>query len=310
MKFFKGIQEFDGSPRGVLTIGIFDGLHLGHQKIIEEVLQKSKSNSCPSIVYTFDPHPLELLNPQLNVRRMFPIEELKDQCSELGVDYLIVENFSEEFANLNYEAFFKQYIYKFLKPSHLTVGYDFRFGLNREGTIDQLKKWEDVYDFKVQVIQALKWDKGVISSSVLRKSVSDLDFKTFEKLTHRQFKIQGIVQKGKGLARTLGFPTINIQTQSLLPQNGVYICKVKWEDVWEEAVMNIGLNPTTDASMPNSSPTKVEIHVLRDVKPSLLGKSVEVAILSWVRDEKKFNSLDLLKQAVHQDIHLAKNYFS
>ena len=308
MKVCYSHSDYTGSLSGVLTLGIFDGFHLGHQKIVQQVVSRAQQNHCPSILMTFDPHPLKLLKPQLGVERLFPLEDLIQQASLLGLDYLIIEEFSESFSQITAPVFFEQYIYKPFRPSFLTVGYDLRFGFNREGSVQILKQWAEKYLFEVEEISPFKINGDIVSTSMLRKAFESNDLLKMSSLMGRSFSIQGGVVPGEGRGKQLGFPTINVQTTSLLPKKkGVYFCLLYLEQEVFPGVMNIGINPTFSDL---DQKVKVEVHLIESCPRNLKDQKVQVDILTYVRDEKQFDSVDSLKREIRSDVAKAKAYFN
>lgn len=308
MEVYYSHSDYTGSLSGVLTLGIFDGFHLGHQKIVKQVVSRAREKHCPSILMTFDPHPLTLLQPQLGVRRLFPLEDLIQQAGSLGVEYLIIEKFSKGFSELTASVFFEKYIYKPFRPSYLTVGYDLRFGFNREGSVHNLKKWAEKYLFEVKEISPFKINGNIVSTSMLKKAFEGNDLSRMSSLMGRPFSIQGNIVSGEGRGKQLGFPTINIHTLSLLPKKrGVYFCLLHLAQKVFPGVMNIGVNPT----FPDlGSRVKVEVHLISACPQEVRKEKVQVDILSYIRDEKQFDSADSLKREIKSDVEKARAYFN
>ena len=299
--------DYKGGLSGVLTLGIFDGFHLGHQKIVQKVVSLAQHRGRPSILMTFDPHPLKLLRPHLGVERLFPSEDLIHQASVLGLEYLVIENFSQSFSRIPAPVFFEQYIYKTFRPSCVVAGYDLRFGFNREGCVQKLQKWAEKHSFEVEKIRPVKIKGKIISTSILREAFTANDFDQMSCLMGRPFSLRGDTAVGEGRGAELGFPTINIKTSSRLPhKRGVYICLLHMDQREFSGVMNIGVNPTF--SRPGGK-IKVEVHLLGACPPKTKCKKVQVDVLSYVRDEKKFDSIDSLKKEIRSDVMKAKAYF-
>ena len=308
MKVYYSHSDYAGSLSGVLTLGIFDGFHLGHQKIVQQVVSRAQQNHCPSILMTFDPHPLKLLKPQLGVERLFPLEDLIQQASSFGLEYLIIEQFSKSFSQITAPIFFEQYIYKPFRPSCLTVGYDLRFGFNREGSVQNLQQWASKYSFEVEEIIPFKINGDIVSTSMLRNAFEANDLVKMSSLMGRPFSVQGVRVPGEGRGKQLGFPTINIQTTSLLPKKrGVYFCLLHLDQEVFQGVMNIGINPTFSDL---DGKIKVEVHLIEPCPRNLKNKEVQVDILIYIRDEKQFDSIDSLKREIRSDVAMAKTYFN
>ncbi len=308
MKVYYSHLDYKGNLSGVLTLGIFDGFHLGHQKIVQQVVSRAQNNSCPSILMTFDPHPLQLLKPSLGVERLFPLEDLIRQASSLGLEYLIIEKFSQSFSQITAQVFFEQYIYKTFRPSCLAVGYDLRFGFNREGSIQNLQEWALKYSFDVEKISPFKTNGKIISTSMLREAFEANDLLKMRCLMGRPFSIRGDIVTGEGRGKKLGFPTINIKTSSRLPKKkGVYICLLHLGQEVFSGVMNIGVNPTFSDL---NQKVKVEVYLIEACPQDFKYKEAQVDILMYVRDEKQFDSIDSLKREIRFDVVKAKAYFN
>ena len=280
MKVCCGSAEYDGSNFGVVTIGVFDGCHIGHQQLIQRVVEKSKQLQQPAILYTFDPHPLELLAPQKGVRRLFPLDYMIEKTKSLGLDYLVIEKFSKEFSSLSSSVFVEKFIYKIFQPSYVIVGENFRFGFNREGDIQDLEKWSHLYKFQIETVPSVLLQGEVASSSLVRKAFAESDFSKLSLLLGKPFTVKGRVISGQSLGRQLGFPTANIHIlTSPLPQTGVYICRMKMRNIEYPAVMNWGCRPTLGAGLPRT----MEVHLLNSPSFSLKGEKVEVYPVSRIR---------------------------
>ena len=307
MKVCTSHSNYTGKKSGVLTFGIFDGLHLGHQKIIQRVVSQAKKKHSPSILMTFDPHPLQLLQPDRGVGRLFPLEDLIQQADGFGLEYLVIEEFSQSFSQQTALDFFEQCIYQPFRPSRLIVGYDLKFGCNRGGSFQSLKNWADQYLFEVEEVSPFKTKGEIASTSLLREAFSVNDFEKMSAVMGRPFSIWGSLVSGDGRGKLLGFPTLNIQTNSLLPKKrGVYICLLHWNHNVFPGVMNIGVNPTFSDG---HQELKVEVHLTESCPQNFQSKDVRVDILMFIRDEKKFDSIDSLKKAVQLDSAQAKDYF-
>lgn len=307
MKVCYSHSNYTGKKSGVLTFGIFDGFHLGHQKIVQRVVSQARKNHSPSILMTFDPHPLQLLQPSCGVGRLFPLKDLIQQAAGFGLEYLVIEEFSQNFSQQTALDFFEQCIYRPFRPSRLVVGYDLKFGCNRRGSFQSLKNWTDRYLFEVEEVSPFKTNGEIVSTSLLRKAFSSNDLEKMSAVMGRPFSIWGSLVSGDGRGRSLGFPTLNIQTNSLLPKKrGVYICLLYMNQNAFSGVMNIGINPTFSNS---SQELKVEVHLTEPFPKNLQSTDVRVDILMFIRDEKKFDSVDALKKAIQLDSAQAKAYF-
>ena len=304
MKVYQGSRFFKGPSRGVLVIGTFDGFHIGHQELIRSALKYAEAGSIPSILYSFDNHPLEVIDSKSGIHRLFPIEDLINNTTGLGVNHFIVEEFSKQFSQLSYDVFFRNYIYKIFKPSYIITGRDFRFGFNRKGSVSDLKNWQKDFNFQLKIIEPVKIKGQRVSSTWLRQTWRKNDFSLMKKLMGRPFCLEGKVTPGDGRGVQLGFPTANIETSCALPQKGVYVCRVELNNNFFKGVMNVGSAPTFLRGV-----LKVEVHIIEPFCMDLKGREVKVEILSRLRGEKKFNNVSDLILAVKNDIQQAGLFF-
>ena len=307
MRVCLGIASLNQPLCGAVTLGVFDGLHIGHQQLIQNTVRIAKQNHIPSVLYTFDPHPLSLLKPELKIFRLFPIEDMMQKASDLGLDYFVVEHFSHEFSKISSWEFFNQYIYHKLKPRFVIIGKDFRFGFERTGGVQSLQSWVHRCSFQLHVVPPVLFQNHVVSTSLVRKALHQLNFSLLKSLLGHPFSITGTVVQGKN--RNIGYPTANVESRSVLPKNGVYICsmRINEDDQWHHGVMNIGVCPTFDSSL---SASQIEVHLLSGNHYCLLGKRVEVQPMYYLREEKKFNNSNDLVDQITQDVKQAKAYFS
>jgi len=306
-------QKFHG---GVLTIGNFDGLHLGHQALLAQ-LQKGPA---PRVVMTFDPHPVQVLQPDRQLRLLFPREDLIERLPAYGVDLLLILPFDREFAALSARAFFDRYIQAVFHPRRLVVGYDFAFGSGREGSNESLKAWGQESGVQVDVVEPLKQTMhqasglgavGVISSRRLRELIEAGEVDVASQLLSRPFYLRGQVVRGAGRGRAIGVPTLNQQVvNETFPKTGVYISQVRWKGHIWDSVTNVGVNPTfaEATSTAQGLAIKVETHILDGEHP-LLGEVVDVDLLRYVRDERKFPEVESLVRQIGEDIAQAKVFF-
>lgn len=285
----------------MLTIGNFDGVHLGHRALINRVLELSKQLGVPSAVMTFEPHPVKVLYPDRKLHRIFDFDDQRHQLEEMGVDALIVEPFSREFSQLPPERYLLEWIYRPFVPRVLIVGYDFSFGANRQGTIDFLKTHAEQLGFEVEVVPPVKVGDVLVSSSRIRQALQEGDVGLASRLLGRPFYLSGIIERGAGRGKTIGIPTANLRTAvETLPARGVYCGRVQVRGVWRSAVINIGLNPTfTEGSV--GQPLSVEAHVL-DFQGDLYGEKMTIDFIARLRDERKFASVADLVAQIHHDI--------
>lgn len=282
----------------VVTIGTFDGVHIGHQKIIERLIQVGKTKDLEPTILTFFPHPRMVLQKDANIKLINTIAEKEMILKGFGLENLVVKKFTQEFSRLTAEDFVATILVNQLKAKHIIIGYDHHFGRNRSANIDDLITFGKHYGFEVEAISAQDIDEVAVSSTKIRKALAQGDIATANRFLGYAFFLTGIVVKGKGLGRTLSFPTANLhieETYKLIPKQGVYIVKSIINGVLIFGMMNIGNNPTV-----NGIEETVEVHFF-NFDASLYGKPLKVELLHRLRDEHKFNSVDALKQQLQRD---------
>lgn len=307
MKILQGVRLLPKPMlKSVLTIGNFDGVHLGHQALVQEVLKRSRASRIPSVVMTFDPHPMKVLRPDRNLKKLFPGEDQYQQLEKLGIDVLVVEPFSREFSQLPPSQYVDDWIINPFHPELLVVGHDFTFGANRAGTLSFLQERGRAAGFELLVVPPVKVDGEVVSSSRIRKAVVDGQVSLAEKLLGRRFYLQGIVEKGAGRGRTIGVPTANLRTPAeLVPGLGVYACLVELNGKRFSAAVNIGHNPTFQSE----GQVSVEAHIL-DFSSDIYGVPMRLEFVERIRDEQKFSSVIALTDQIKKDIVRARQILS
>jgi riboflavin kinase / FMN adenylyltransferase len=284
----------------IVTIGTFDGVHLGHQKILDRLRSLREKTGLKTVVLTFDPHPRKVLFPEQNdLRLLTTVEEKLELLERHGVDVTVVYPFTKRFSQLASETYLRDILVKSLHVKHLVIGYDHKFGHDREGDINLLKKHAAPLGFTVQEIAARDIDNIAVSSSKIRHALDagNLDLAS-EYLGHR-YSLQGKVIMGKQLGRELGYPTANLRVESrdkLIPGLGIYFVEVVLDGQVRHGMMSIGTNPTTDTD----NAVKVEVHIF-DLDADLYGKTLQINFVKRLRAEKKFSNLTELKQALDQD---------
>ena len=297
MKVYNALKDYNNHP-SVITIGTFDGVHLGHKKIIERLCEFGQNNQLNSLILTFFPHPRMVLNKDYNLKLLSTIEEKKTRLEALGVDALVIEPFTPDFANLSAEDYVKTVLVEQLNAKHIIIGYDHRFGKNRTANIDDLKFYGSSLGFTVEEIPAEDIDAVSISSTKIRHALHEGLIEKANRYLGDNYIIQGIVVKGKGIGKSLNYPTANIQINSdlkLIPKHGVYIvkCLIDKKKYW--GMMNIGVNPTFD-----NNELSIEVHFL-DYNGDLYGNTLNIELLKHLRNEKKFDSIENLKNQIALD---------
>jgi riboflavin kinase / FMN adenylyltransferase len=284
----------------VVTIGSFDGVHLAHQKIIEQVKQIAQSTDGQSVIITFYPHPRTVLPNAdgLDLRLLQTLDERLEALEKAGIDHVIIIPFTAEFSNISSEAFTEKVLVDGLKTKKLVIGYDHRFGKDRTGGFEFLKSNEARFGFEVIEIERQKVDNQTISSSKIRKALLDGEILVANELLGRNFSMEGIVVKGKQLGRTIGFPTANIrieEKQKIVPRDGVYVVKATVNNQTYGGMLNIGFRPTV-----GGLDRTIETNIF-EFNEEIYDQKLKLEIIDFIRFEKKFASIDELKNQLHQD---------
>ncbi|MDR3626825.1 MAG: bifunctional riboflavin kinase/FAD synthetase [Ignavibacteriaceae bacterium] len=298
MKVFNNLLEVKKDKNTVLTLGTFDGIHLGHKKIIDAVVEKASVNGGRSLLITFDPHPRNVLSDNSIKLLNSPAEKL-ELLKSLNIDDVLVINFTKEFSQLSSEEFFKSYIIDKIGIREIVVGYDHHFGKGRVGDEHTLKELGSKYGFSVTKVDAVSIDGINVSSSKIRNAITEGDIKTANKLLGRHYSIRGMVIKGDGRGRTLGFPTANVKLDDetkLLPALGIYAVEIIIGGGRHFGLMSIGKRPTfyNDGYITN------EVYIF-DFDKDIYGNNVTVNILERIRGEEKFSSPDELINQMNKD---------
>jgi riboflavin kinase/FMN adenylyltransferase len=298
MKRVNGINNFLIHSPTILTLGTFDGVHKGHQKILKKLNSEANKAKLKSIVLTFFPHPRIVLNPRSNLKLINTIKERSELLEKSGIDFLITHPFDKTFSELSPEKFVKNILVDKLKIKKILIGYDHKFGKNRTAGIEDLKKFGLKYDFDVIEISAKEQNKVTISSTKIRKSIENGDFNKVKSFLGYHFNIEGLVIKGNAIGRTIGFPTANLDVSEdykLIPKRGVYLIFSLIENKKVFGMMNIGIKPTL-----NNDRETIEVNFF-DWEKDLYTKLIKVYVLDFIRDEQKFTSLIKLEEQIKLD---------
>ncbi len=298
MQVVQNIGNYSAQNPSILTIGTFDGVHIGHQKIIKDLVKVAKKNNLCSIVLTFFPHPRMVLQKDSDLKMIDTLEEKQQFLEKMGVDVLIVHPFSRAFSRLTALEFTRDLLVNQLKISQLVVGYDHRFGRNREATIDDLKSFGLDYNFTVDEIPSQDIKSIAVSSTKIRNALNKGDLKTANQFLGRPFGLTGTVVKGDGIGKKFGFPTANIQVKQdykLRPQNGVYLVRSELSGIEFFGMMNIGMRPTVSGKT-----TQTEIHFF-NLDQNLYDLEISLEVLEKIREEVKFNSTNELTEQLKKD---------
>ncbi|MDQ1769935.1 bifunctional riboflavin kinase/FAD synthetase [Labilibaculum sp. A4] len=300
MKIYTDLKDFS-AINPVVTIGTFDGVHLGHRKVIRRLQELAQKVNGETVIFTFYPHPRLVLNTEDNGLRLInTLEEKKVLLEAAGIDHLVVYPFTKEFSKLTYVEFVEKILVKQLGMKYLVVGYDHRFGHNREGKYEDLKVFADQLNFKIERQDVLNMDAINVSSTKIRNAIADGDIQMANKYLGYRFFIKGDVVNGKKLGHTIGFPTANIDPQEsykLVPKDGVYAVKVDVDDKRYLGMLNIGVRPTVNNQLDNRS---IEVHIL-DFNQDIYFKNITIHFYQRIRNEQFFASLDELKAQLAKD---------
>ena len=298
MKVVNDIKNYRSDKKSILTIGTFDGIHIGHQKILKSLVAQAKKENLLANVLTFFPHPRMVLQKESQIKLIDTLKEREDFLRKLGVDNLIIHPFSVAFSKLTALEFIQNILVKQLKIDSLYIGYDHRFGRNREATVEDLKSYGQQYDFKVNIISAQQIATISVSSTKIREAIALGDFVKVHHFLGRPFQLRGTVTKGEGIGRKLAFPTANLNVNipyKIIPPQGVYLVSILLEKGVFYGMMNIGTRPTLSGE--NES---IEIHIF-DFNEDLYGEMITVCLYEKIRDERKFDSLEALKTQLIKD---------
>lgn len=308
MKVIRDIDSFNPESEVYLTQGTFDGVHVGHKKILSKLVAESKEKEAVSVLLTFFPHPRLVLFPEDNDLKMLNTLEEKTQLVEaLGLDYLIVMPFTKELSRTKAESFTRDVLINKLQMNKLIIGYDHRFGKNREGSLDQMKEFSELFDFVVEEIPAQDIDNSIISSTKIRKAILGGNIELGNKLLGYNYYLSGKVVEGNNRGNKLGFPTANISVEKpykLIPSNGVYAVSVTLGEEKYGGMLNIGYNPTFI-----NKKHSIEVHIF-EFEKQIYGDFISVEFITKIRDEKKFNHQDQLKQQLEKDEKQIKEILS
>lgn len=305
MNIFHSINEFHSDKKTIVTIGTFDGVHLGHAAILKKLTQNTQNETFESTVLTFFPHPRMVLQGKSDLKLLNTINEKIELLEKIGIDNLIIHPFDETFAELNAEAFVSTILVDHLRVQKIIIGYDHRFGKNRTANIDDLISFGAQYGFEVEQISAQEIDEISISSTKIRTALEEGDIQLANEYLGYSYFLSGTVVKGKQLGRTIGFPTANISLEEdykLVPQNGVYVVQAEIDCKTIYGMMNIGFNPTVQGKQKT-----IEVHLF-DFDTDIYNRKIQVAILQRIRSEKKFESIELLTKQLEEDRNFSRNY--
>ena len=307
MKVYNSIAAYKKTKSSIVTIGTFDGVHVGHQKILNQLYKTALTNELESILVSFFPHPRMVLQKESSLKLLNTIKERTQMIEKTGISNLIVQPFTREFSRLSALDFVRDILVNQLHIKKIIVGYDHQFGRNRNATIDDLIEFGKTYDFEVIEITAQQLENVSISSTKIRNALNEGAVQTANNYLGYPFMISGLIVKGKGIGKTLEFPTANLHLKEdykLIPKNGVYLVQsiISGKEVF--GLTNIGTNPTVGGTYKT-----IETYFL-DYSRDLYQKEIQLNFIKRIRGEKTFESKDALKNAITKDELFARNYLN
>ncbi|MBX9852213.1 MAG: bifunctional riboflavin kinase/FAD synthetase [Cytophagaceae bacterium] len=298
MKTWKGIELFKPLRNAVVTSGIFDGVHKGHQKILTSLVESAKDINGESVVLTFWPHPRKVLNPSSSIEILTTLEEKSNLIASLNVDHLIIIAFTKEFSALSSYDFLKKILEQKIGTKKLLIGYDHKFGKNREGSFEYIQKNAFEFGFEVDEIPRQDVHEIAVSSTTIRNALKEGNIQKATEYLGRNYSFTGKVVKGKQLGTQLGFPTANLQLEDnkkLIPKDGIYAVRTVFESQTYNGMMSIGFNPTVGGNA-----RTIEVNIF-DFDKFIYEKNLEVHLVEYLREEKKFQSLNELIYQIKED---------
>ena len=324
MKIYKSLEEFQTLDNAVVTIGTFDGVHIGHQKILRQLVDTAKNNNGESVLLTFFPHPRLIINPDdENLRLINDIEEKKHQLALSGLDHLIITPFTRDFSNLSPEDYIRTVLVDKLGTKTIIIGYDHHFGKDRQGSIQDLKHFSEIFDFTVEEIAKQDINDVAVSSTRIREALIKGDIETANKYLGYNFQLTGTVEKGDQIGRQIGFPTANIRVHEqhkLIPAYGIYAVEVEiyppmqsigageYQDPAAiqkaQGMCYIGTRPTVDGMS-----RKIEVNLL-DFSDDLYDKIIRINFMKFIRHDERFETLDELQAQIKVDEDNIRAYFN
>ncbi len=306
MKIFHGTENANILRPTVLTLGVFDGLHLGHQRIMETVVERAKIVEAVPTAITFDPHPRAVLHPENSPPLLQTLDQRLANFEVLGIEQAIVIRFTKEFANQDAEIFLKEIIHERLQAKEIYLGHGFAFGKNRGGNIELLKKMSEELGFYADEVAEVRLRNKRISSSKIRQLLNDGKVNIVRRMLRRPYGVEGVIIRGDRRGHTIGFPTANLKPHNrVIPKYGVYATAILIDGKWRKGITNVGIRPT----FKEDAEPSIETYIF-DFEGNLYGDVLRVRFLHRIRDERKFNGIDELKAQIHKDTKIALTYFS
>ena len=303
MKIYKDLSDFVKKGNAVVTIGTFDGVHIGHRKIISRLKEIAAQSDGETVILTFFPHPRMILHPEdINLKLITTIDEKAELLEKLGIDHLIITPFTRDFSNLSAQEYIEEILVKQIGTKRIVIGYDHRFGKDRKGGFQDLLNYSKQYDFEVEEIPEQDIHDVAVSSTKIRNALLSGDIKTANDFLGYPFHITGKVIKGDQLGRKLGYPTANLfvaETYKILPSDGIYAFKVEINKQFFDGMGYIGQRPTLNGMTRN-----IEANIF-NFDEDLYGKTIRLHFIDYIRGDAKFDSLDALREQIEKDKEVA-----
>ncbi len=299
------LEDVKRDPNSVITVGTFDGVHVGHTALINTVLRKAGERDARSVVVTFDPHPREIINPgDAGIKLLTSLPERREILEEMGIDTMVVIPFDRDFSLLSSEEFVEDIIYNKIGVSEFVIGYDHHFGKDREGTIETIEQLGKQLGFDAYVVSKKEVGDKTVSSTKIRETIhQEGEMAEASRMLQRPYRLNGMVVHGDKRGKEIGYPTANIKTgdpRKIVPRKGVYAVRVRVEEEWYDGMMNIGVRPTFDGGEHT-----MEAHLF-NFDTDIYGKEVQVRFYERLRDEKKFSGREELVKQLEEDEKKAK----
>jgi riboflavin kinase / FMN adenylyltransferase len=300
MKVYRNLDTIPPFSNAVVTIGTFDGVHLGHQKIIQQLLARSKATGGESVLITFHPHPRKIVRPNESLMQLTSMEERIELLKKHGINNMVIVPFTKQFSEQTAEQYIRNFLVEKFHPSTIIIGYDHKFGNNREGDFRLLEKYSEQFDYTVEEIDEQLINDAIISSTKIRQALLNGDVQFARSYLGYDYFFKGVVIEGNKLGRTIGYPTANLQMDNpdkLVPGNGVYAvnCQLEGESRMLKGMMNIGTRPTVDGLN-----RMIEVNIF-DFDEEIYGRHLKVWLKHHLRNEIKFSGIDALKEQLHKD---------
>jgi riboflavin kinase/FMN adenylyltransferase len=305
LKIVKNIAEYSDAMGLTMSLGMFDGVHKGHQEIIKKLKKHSETHQLESALLTFWPHPRKVLQPEVEIKLLNTLEEKLQLLERFGIQKIFLQEFNDDFRNLSGEDFVKQILLDKLHMKHIVIGYDHHFGKNKSGNFELLEKMASENNFVVEETKAVLVNELAVSSTKIRNALSEGDIITANEFLGYHYPVSGTVVGGKKIGRTIGYPTANIDVDpiKLLPKNGAYIVDVELNGQMHKGMLSIGTNPTV-----NGTKKTTEVYIL-DFDQDIYGENITVYFRDYLHDEIKFESLEKLIERLDEDKQLTINFF-